>query len=268
MILFLVFLAVILLLLILALKGRRNAPGLELLRNWAYAHRGLHGAGIPENSMAAFQKALESGYGIELDVHLMKDGNLAVIHDSSLKRTAGADVRIEELTAEDLPNYRLEGTDEQIPLFKNVLSLFEGNAPMIVELKTADNYAILCQTVCDMLDQYSGVFCLESFDPRCIIWLRKHRPELIRGQLAENYLANPKNKLPYILKWALSWNLGNFLSRPDFIAYKFADSNHFTVALCRKLWHIHGVTWTLRSKEEYDTAVSKGWTPIFESFQP
>ena len=79
---------------------RKGHQGLEALRGWAYAHRGLHGNGVPENSMAAFRAALDSGYGIELDVHLMKDGKLAVIHDASLKRTAGTDVKIEELTEE------------------------------------------------------------------------------------------------------------------------------------------------------------------------
>lgn len=264
----LIILAIFCILLLTALIGRRNTPDLKPLQGWSYAHRGLHGPNVPENSMAAFRKALESGFGIELDVHLMKDGRLAVIHDSSLKRTAGVDVKIEDLTAEDLVNYHLEGTDEQIPLFTDVLSLFDGKAPMIVELKTDNNHVALCEAACNLLDQYKGVFCLESFDPRCIIWLRKNRPELVRGQLAENYLANPKNKLPVILKWALGWNLGNFLSRPDFVAYRFADRNHFTVKLCRKFWGIHGVTWTLRTKEEYDCAVAEGWTPIFENFLP
>ena len=108
---------------LLALTGRTGHKGLRKLRGWGYAHRGLHGNGVPENSMQAFRKALEGGYGIEFDVHLMKDGNLAIIHDSSLKRTAGADVLIEDLTVEDLENYRLEGTDEKIPLFSELLDL-------------------------------------------------------------------------------------------------------------------------------------------------
>ena len=100
---------------ILSTQGRTGHPGLAALRGWNYAHRGLHDETKPENSMAAFRAALEHGYGIELDIHLMKDGNLAVIHDCSLERVAGADVKITDLTAEDLPNYRLCGTDETIP---------------------------------------------------------------------------------------------------------------------------------------------------------
>ena len=69
---------------LLAIRCRKNQPGMKDLQGWAYAHRGLHGDGIPENSMAAFKAALEGGYGIELDIHLMKDCNLAFIHDSSL----------------------------------------------------------------------------------------------------------------------------------------------------------------------------------------
>ena len=200
MISFFILAVLFVLLVFYALIGRRNSPGLEFLREWSYAHRGLHGDGAPENSMAAFRKALEGGFGAELDVHLMKDGNLAVIHDASLYRTAGVDVRIEDLTAEELSNYHLEGTAERIPLFSDVLAMFDGKAPLIVELKTEENHEKLCQVACELLDHYSGDFCVESFDPRCIIWLRKHRPNYIRGQLAENFLVNPNSKLPLFLK--------------------------------------------------------------------
>ena len=108
----------------LLLQCRRGHSAWGLLRLFRYAHRGYHDKPrIPENSMAAFRRAIENGYGAELDVHLMKDGRLAVIHDASLKRTAGADVLVEDLTAEELKQYRLEGTDEQIPLLEEVLEL-------------------------------------------------------------------------------------------------------------------------------------------------
>ena len=106
-----------------AIRCRSGHAGLKDLQGWAYAHRGLHGNGIPENSMAAFKAALEHGYGIELDIHLLKDGNLAVIHDSLLNRTTGAAGNIEDLTTAQLKDYRLEGTEETIPEFMDVLTL-------------------------------------------------------------------------------------------------------------------------------------------------
>lgn len=259
---------VLALLFLFCLKGRTGHKTMAELRRWNYAHRGLHNSEKPENSMAAFRAALEGGYGIELDVHLMKDGNLAVIHDSSLKRTAGADVKIEDLTLADLENYRLGGTDEKIPLFSQVLELFEGKAPLIVELKTAgDNHAALSDAACKMLDSYNCTYCIESFDPRCIIWLRKHRPRIVRGQLSENWLKS-KTKLPWILKLVMTCHISNIATRPDFIAYNYKHRKAFGTDICRNLWGVQGVSWTIRTKEDFDIAVREGWIPIFENFIP
>lgn len=263
------FLLALVLLWLLALRCRRNRPGLEDLRGWSYAHRGLHGPGAPENSMAAFRAALDGGFGVELDVHLLKDGNLAVMHDSLLNRTTGQAGRMEDLTTEDLKHYFLEGTAETIPEFGEVLDLFGGKAPLIIELKSADgNHAALTEAACKLLEGYSGPFCMESFDPKCVAWLRKNRPDIIRGQLAENFFRS-RNDLPDHLKFLATNLLFNFLTVPDFIAYKFADRNTTpSTVLCRKLWRAQGVSWTLRTREEYDTAVSEGWLPIFEGFRP
>ena len=91
---------ILLILYLLSLRGRSGYPGVEKLRGWNYAHRGLHSPGVPENSLAAFRAAVEHGYGAEFDVHLLRDGGLAVIHDSVLKRTTGLDGKVEELTTE------------------------------------------------------------------------------------------------------------------------------------------------------------------------
>lgn len=262
-------LLIILVLCLLALRCRRDHPGMEALRGWAYAHRGLHGSGIPENSMAAFRKALASGYGIELDIHLLRDGNLAVIHDSLLNRTTGQAGHIEDLCTEDLAKYPLEGTAETIPEFMDVLTLYQGKAPLIVELKPENgNHAALAEAACQMLSSYQGPYCIESFDPRCVQWLRKNRPEIIRGQLTENFTKS-RSDLSDSLKFILTHNLLNFTTLPDFIAYRFDHRNDsLTTSLCRHLWKAQGVTWTLRSQADFDTAVKEGWLPIFEGFLP
>ena len=253
----------------LSTMGRRGQSGFEAFHRFLYAHRGLHGNGVPENSMAAFRKAKAAGYGIELDIHLLKDGELAVIHDSALKRTTGMDGIVEDLTSEDLKKCPLEGTEETIPLFSQVLELYNGEAPLIVELKcVGGNYAALCSKACQMLDHYSGLYCLESFDPRCVYWLKKNRPDLIRGQLSENYFKTANCKLPWILKVVLSWQMMNFLVMPDFVAYRFRDRAHPSNWFSRRLWKLHGVSWTLKSKQELSEALQDRCLAIFEGFTP
>lgn len=253
---------------LLTLRGRTGHPKLKALRSWSYAHRGLHDDLAPENSMAAFRKAVEAGYGMELDVHLMADGKLAVIHDSSLKRTAGIDKKIEELSAEDLPNCKLDGTEETIPLFTDVLKAVDGKTPLIVEIKTENNnYAAVSEATCAVLQNYQGLYCIESFDPRAVAYVRKHYPDIVRGQLAHNSLGE-KNKVPWILRFFITYNMLNFLVGPDFIAYRYQDRKTLSNFLCRKLWRVQGVSWTITEEKQYHTAKKEGWVPIFENFKP
>ena len=254
---------------LLALRGRTGHPGLAALRGWSYAHRGLHSKGVPENSLAAFRAAVAQGYGAELDVHLLKDGGLAVIHDSKLLRTTGKEGKVEDLTTADLKDHPLEGTTETIPTFQQVLQVFGGKTPLIIELKPeGGNHAALCEAACKAMEGYKGVWCMESFDPRVVRWLRRNRSDIIRGQLAENSLKYPKSPLPLPLKLILSFHLENFLCRPDFIAYDFPTRKVLSNFLCRRLYGLQGVTWTLRKPEDHKTAVQEGWIPIFENYLP
>ena len=61
---------------------------ISFLKGRLIAHRGCHDIekNVPENSMLAFDKAVENNYIIELDVHILKDGNIVVFHDDNLKR--------------------------------------------------------------------------------------------------------------------------------------------------------------------------------------
>ena len=251
-----------------ALHGRIGHPQLKKLRLWSYAHRGLHDAVSPENSMSAFRKAVEAGYGMELDVHLMRDGNLAVIHDSSLKRTVGIDKKIEDMTAEDLADCKLEGTYECIPLFSDVLQMVKGKTPLIVEIKVeGDNFKAVSEATCTVLKDYEGLYCVESFDPRAVAYVRKHYPKMVRGQLAHNSLKE-ESPVPKFLRFLITYDLLNFLVVPDFIAYRYKDRKTVSNFLCRKLWRIQGVSWTITDEKQWRTAVDEGWIPIFENFKP
>ena len=249
---------------------RRGHSYWKLLRKYRYAHRGYHGKDLaPENSILAYKEAIRRGFGVELDVHLMQDGNLAVIHDASLLRTAGADVLVEDLTARELKAYRLEGTDEEIPLLEEVLPLFEQSGlPLVVELKAErGNHDALAAATCAMLDKYKVLYCIESFDPMVVADVRELRPGICRGQLAENFLKG-KGTLDPVRSVLATGLIGNALAKPDFIAFKFEDRSCISNALCLKLWGIQGVAWTIRSKHDLLTAEAEGLIPIFEKFDP
>ena len=263
-----IILGVLILLYILCLRGRRKNPELEGLRGWSYAHRGLHKKGVPENSMAAFKLAVAKGYGIELDLHLMADGTVAVIHDHSLLRTTGKEGIIEDLSIKDLGSYTLEGTTETIPTLREVLQMVRGRVPLILEFKThLKNAHKLGDAVFALLEDYKGDYCVESFDPLCVFWLKRFHPNVVRGQLAANYIKNKKIK-SWLARWFVTCNLGNWITKPDFIAYEFSGRKTLSNFLIRHLWGVQGVSWTLTTQEDYDKAVSEGWIPIFEGFEP
>lgn len=253
------------------LRARRGTESMRAMRQFRYAHRGLYDkeAGIPENSLPAFSRAIARGFGAELDVHLLRDGTLAVFHDSDIRRMTGRAGYLEDLSAEELGDYPLDGTKETIPQFCDVLALFEDTGlPIIVELKSfRDNYAALTERTMRELDKFRVVYCVESFDPRCVAWVRKHRPEVIRGQLSQNFLKD-RGKLSLPMAFATTHLLSNIMVQPDFVAYRFKDRKKWAPRLCRRIYGAQRVYWTVRSKEELSIAESDGAIAIFEHFLP
>lgn len=250
------------------LHGRKNGRGWEKFQGVRFAHRGYHDKpAVPENSLPAFRRAAERGFGAELDVHLTRDGRLAVIHDSDLTRVCGAGGTVEELTAAELAGFRLEGTDEPIPFLEEVLPLFEGRAPLVVELKPAGgNWDALSAKTMECLDSFHTDYCVESFDPRVLLWLRANRPEVLRGQLSQNYWKRPEGQSLWH-RAALTSLLYNVCTRPDFVAYRFEDRKGPSCWLCRRM-NLRLAYWTIRGREDLTTAEREGALPIFEHFDP
>lgn len=254
---------------LLLLLPRRNHPGWEKLAGFRYAHRGLHNAaeGVAENSMTAFRLAIERGLGVELDVHLLADGNLAVFHDKTLTRVCSADVEIEDLTAEQLKDYSLQGTGEHIPLFEEVLDLFEGKTPLIIELKMErGNTAALSDAVMQRLKNWKGTYCVESFHPAVVRYFKQHYPQVIRGQLSQNFLKSGKLSRP--AAFLMTFLLTTATTKPDFIAYRWDHRDSISLRLMRKLYGVHEVAWTVKDAEVMKRLEADGCAVIFEGFVP
>ena len=136
------------------------------------------------------------------------------------------------------------------------------------ELKAdGNNHKELVAAAVKAMEGYEGPYCMESFDPRCVRWLRKNRPHILRGQLVENFVKRDV-PAPWILRVLLTRQLMNFLIRPDFIAFRFSDRKTLENFICRRFWKLAGVSWTLDSPEDFQTAEKEGWIPIFEGFRP
>ena len=260
--------AAFLLLLLWMIAPRRKKPDWSALSGYDYAHRGLHAAdqSVPENSLAAFRRAVENGYGIELDVQLTADRQVVVFHDATLKRVCGIDRPLCEFTLQQLQEIPLAGTAERIPLFADVLALVKGRVPLIVEIKHYHQKLLLCQKAAALLDDYDGAFCIESFHPLIVQWFKKNRPAVIRGLLAENY--NRSKSLSPIAGFLAGNLLSNFLARPDFIAYRFSHRKRVAIRVCCDWLHTQRVYWTLHSAEELQAAHHEQAIGIFEHFCP
>lgn len=233
-----------------------------------YAHRGLHNnkAGIPENSMAAFRKAVDAGYGIELDVQLTKDGVPVIFHDYTLERMCGVEGRLGELSFGDLQKLTLLNTSEKIPTLAEFLAMTAGRVPLIVELKIEKKDLSVCSAAQSLLDEYQGPYCIESFNPLALVWYRKHCRHVVRGQLSSNF--GKEGEHTGVLYFFLTHLLFNWITKPDFIAYNCLFHKEIERRICRKLYRNMAAAWTIRSQKQLEEMQNEFDLFIFDSFIP
>lgn len=246
----------------------RRAEVQEFL-NVFYAHRGLHDnkKGIPENSLAAFQEAIKFGYGIELDVLLTKDNVPVVVHDNNLKRLCGVNKKVSNSTYEEIFGLRLLDTNQHIPKLVDVLELVNNKVILLVELKTSVDIKRNCSQIADVLDSYSGRYCVCSFNPFMMKWFRKNRNEVIRGQIATDFFKS-KSKRNFISKCFSSFLLLNFISRPDYISYNIKYKDNLALRINKTLLNTPLFGWTIRTQGELDNVKNFFDSYIFENFLP
>ena len=235
-----------------------------------YAHRGYHDKPeIPENSMAAFRRAIEYGLPTEIDVHRIADGSLVIFHDDDLERETGVKGVIEDYDITNLRRLRLEGTDEMIPTFDEVLELYEDTGlPLLIELKVnRGNHNALTRAVAERLDSYSGPFALQSFDPRVLLALKKIRPQFTRGQLAQDFHKKKEGLALYQAVFLTNMWL-DILTKPDFIAYKYRDRKNKALRRSVDKKGQTEASWTIRTPKALKAALKAGCIPIFEKIEP
>ncbi len=253
----------VLVFLFLIFPSCRKHADLELLRGKFVAHRGFHNkeVGVPENSLTSFDAAVRNGYPIEIDIHLTRDGEVVVFHDDTLKRMCGKEGVIEKMTLKELKTMKLSDTDEEIPTLSECLCAVSGRVPLLIEFKCKHNAVSLCLAADKILSEYNGKYLVQSFYPTALYWYKRNRKDVCRGQLSESF------KHQGFVKRMLGFLLFNFLSRPDFISYKFSDAGSFCRKLCVKLGAMP-VGWTFKTQIDADRFEKDFDTYIFEEFNP
>ncbi len=232
--------------------------------NKPIAHRGLHDASKPENSLSAIEYAVDKGYPIEIDIHISKDLHAVVHHDNNLKRMTGKDINITELTENELKSIYLNNTKEYIPSFKEVLDVINGRVPLLIEIKKGSNPKKTAAILCESIKYYKGEIAIQSFYPQYLYAVRKIRPDIKRGQLATCKF--PKNT-NIIMRFASKNLWGIFISKPHFISYDFTCLPIKSVSRVRKKG-LCVLGYTVRNKEEEENARKECDNIIFEGYIP
>ena len=263
-----VFVCVVIAYLLMIMPRMVGKPDTKPFKNHLYAHRGLfdNESDAPENSMKAFKKAVDAGFGMEMDIQLTKDGQMVVFHDWSLKRMCGVEGKVCEYTFDELQQFSLLKSEEKIPLFTEVLKLVDGKVPLIIEYKIETPDASVCEVGNEILKDYKGVYCIESFNPFGVHWYKKHRKDVVRGQLSEEFLKNGSPKTP--VYFIVAKLLTNFWTKPDFIAYNALNYKNWSRRICRNIYGNLAVTWTIKSQEQLDEMRKYFDMFIFDSFVP
>lgn len=235
----------------------RRPEQTSFLTDRPFAHRGLHGAGVSENGMAAFRAAVAQGFGIECDVRVSLDGVAMVFHDDALARMAGVEGRLAGFTAEALERLALPDRG-RLPRLDALLELVGPAVPLLIELKVMGRHvAPLCAAVARDLDRHPGAkAAVMSFNPVAIRWFARHRPRTVRGLVVTEQDESG-------LRGAARRTLALWIARPDFVACDIRDLPSSLSNGARRRG-LPVLTWTVRSGADHVRAASHADQIIFE----
>jgi glycerophosphoryl diester phosphodiesterase len=249
-----------------------NAPAWLIER--PIAHRGLHdeAKGVIENTLAAAEAAIAGGFAIECDVQSSRDGEAFVFHDDTLDRLTDASGAICAKSAAEIVKIRIRGSSRPPSTFQEFLKVVAGRTPVICELKSrVDGDWRIGDRVVALAASYDGPLALKSFDHDLVAYLRLRRPRLRLGGLCPLGIVAEARYDDAI--WAFltpdqkqEWM--DFESfdriRPDFLSWHANDLPHKTPFLMKELHGAPIMAWTVRSKEQRETALKWADQVVFE----
>lgn len=237
--------------------------------NQFIAHRGFHDKENPENTLGAFQRAIDYNYAIECDVQMLSDGTLVLLHDKALARLTGVDGYIENFTWEETSKLKVNNSKFGIPSVKQMLEKVKGQVPILFEIKNFSRKKIggLEEKLCELLKNYEGDYAVQSFNPFVMQWFQEKHPEILRGMISSLFTGTEDTggvKVSGLTRWFLSRLTMSKRIKPDFISYHWKDLPNRFVRKRKK----PVLAWTVRSQEEYLQIVKYADNIIFEDFEP
>ena len=214
--------------------------------------------------MKAFETAIYGGFAIELDVQLLSDGSVVVIHDENTKRMTGVDRVVAALDSRQITQMQMVDSDQHIPLLQEVLELVNGRVPLLIEIKNTGKVGNLESALLSTLSSYNWELAIQSFNPYSVRWFKLNAPLVERGQIATDF---KNDNLSFYKKFLLKHLLLNCVSRPTFISYDVRYlPNWSTSRQRRKDLPILG--WVVKSIEAYERMSPWCDNVIFEGFDP
>lgn len=223
------------------------------------AHRGYHDLNRSrwENTLSAFDAAIERDYAIECDVHLSADGVPVVFHDSVLNRLAGRDGFVHEMSAAELNQLKVGGTDDHIPTLAEMLARVRGRVPLVIELKGVEGKDTgLVAAVAQTLEGYRGEAAIMSFDHWLVRRFADEAPGIPAGLTAE------KRTIP-----ALEAHFSMLAHPISFVSFGVSDLPNPFVSFVREKLAMPIITWTVRNEEARAATFAHADQMTFEGFE-
>lgn len=237
------------------------------------AHRGYHDGDLghrPENTLAAFQAAIDAGYGIELDVQLTADGQAMVFHDDTLDRLTGQGGTVLSHTAAELGRLRVLGSDQTIPTLPDVLAFIAGRTHVLIEIKDLFDSmertsGRLERATAEALRSYRGPVAIMSFNPWCMVEMLELTPHLPRGLATEYFEYHLCAPIPPTVCDRLREIPDYKATQCTFISHRFTDLAMPRVAELKALGAAV-LCWTIRSPGQEAQARSIAQNITFEGY--